>query len=128
MSDDGHICGAVSAAQARLVLPEPDIENPVQAVLDTAVGSGGLSEGFGGQDARGDIASPFDPDLGARLDAGLDHGDGAQALEARFVGIAPSPLIQSTRCETRCRRVSMRPWPFSTSVSVSTSCSGAASK
>lgn len=54
------------------------------------MGSGGLGEGFCGEDARGDVASPLDPDLGAGLDAGLDHSDGAEALEARLVGIAPS--------------------------------------
>src|SRR5258708_4589999 len=61
----------------------------MQPVLDAPMGSGGLGEGFRGEDARGGVASPLDPDLVARLDAGLDHGDGAEALEARLIGIAP---------------------------------------
>lgn len=89
MADPFHVCGAVAAAQAGLVLLELDIENPVQAVLDAPMGSGGLGEGFRREDARGDVASPLDPGLSARLDAGLDHGDGAEALEARLIGITP---------------------------------------
>lgn len=81
VADHRHVCGTVAAAQARLVLLELDIENPMQAVLDAPMGSGGLGEGLCGEDARGDLASPLDLDLGARLDTGLDHGDGAEALE-----------------------------------------------
>ncbi len=73
MANHCHVCGAVAAARAALALLQLDIENPVQPVLD-APGSGGLGEGFRGEDARGDVASPLDPDLGAGLDAGFDHG------------------------------------------------------
>ena len=34
VADHCHVCSAVVAAQARLVLLELDIENPVEAVLD----------------------------------------------------------------------------------------------
>ena len=44
----------------------------------------GLGEGFGRQYARRDIAAPF----GSCFAAGLDHGDGSEALEARLIGIA----------------------------------------
>jgi len=48
MADHRHVCGAVAAAQARLVLLELNIENPVEPVLDAPVGSGGLGKGFRG--------------------------------------------------------------------------------
>ena len=77
----------------------------MQAVLDAPMGSGGLGEGFRGEDARGDVASPLDPDLGVRLDACLDHGDGAEALEARLIGIAPLAAHPVDTLGERCATI-----------------------
>ena len=87
MADAGHVLGAVAAPEARLVLLELDIEHPVQTVFDCPVGARRCGEGLGCQDTRRDIATPFGFYLAAGLDAGLDHGDGFKALEARLIGI-----------------------------------------
>src|SRR5258708_39099705 len=60
----------------------------MQAVFDAPMGARRLSEGLGRQDPRRDVVAPFGVDRAWRLDAGLDHGDGSEALEARLVGIA----------------------------------------
>lgn len=74
----------------------------MQPVFDAPMGSRGLGEGFRGQDARGDVASPLDPDLGAGLDAGFDHGDGAEALEEDYeVGYGKRRSTRSSRRVSR---------------------------
>jgi hypothetical protein len=44
VTDDGHVYGAVSLSQPRLILAESDVEYPVQAVFDRPV----AAHGFGG--------------------------------------------------------------------------------
>src|SRR3546814_16151588 len=67
---------------------EDDIEDPVQAVLDAPMGAPGMGEGLGIEPGGGEIIAAFALDLAAAFDAGLDHGDGGEAGEARFAGIA----------------------------------------
>jgi hypothetical protein len=42
VSDDRHVFRAVTGSEARLIVAEGDIENPMQAVLDGPVGANGL--------------------------------------------------------------------------------------
>src|SRR5271168_5582250 len=50
VSDDCHVFRTVTGAQARLIVAEGDVENPVQAVLDGPVGANRLGRAEGGQD------------------------------------------------------------------------------
>ncbi len=47
VSDGGHVSGAVAFTEAGQVLPEGDVEHPVELVLDAPVSAHGLGEGFG---------------------------------------------------------------------------------
>src|SRR3546814_14322681 len=58
------------------------------AVLDAPMGAPGMGEGLGIEPGGGEIIAAFALDLAAAFDAGLDHGDGGEAGEARFAGIA----------------------------------------
>ena len=89
MADAGHVFGTMATPETRLVLLELDIEHPMQAVFNAPMGARRLREGFGRQDPRRDIAAPFGFAFATHFDTRLDHGDGAEALEARLIGIAP---------------------------------------
>jgi len=40
-TDDGHVVGTMAGAQARTILTEDDVEDPVEAVLDAPVAADG---------------------------------------------------------------------------------------
>jgi len=52
--DDGHIFGAMSGSEARLVLFEDDVEDPVEAVFDAPMAAHGVGGGLGGEGRGGD--------------------------------------------------------------------------
>src|SRR5207247_10482928 len=82
MAYDGHVLGAVTGAQSRLILVEGHVEGPVKVVFDAPMASCAVREGCGRERAGGDIGSLFGLDPVAALDAALDHGDGGELREA----------------------------------------------
>jgi hypothetical protein len=43
VSDNCHVVGAVSCSQTGLIVPEGDVQHPVQTVLDRPMAANGLS-------------------------------------------------------------------------------------
>jgi len=92
------------------------------------MGARRLGERLGRQDPRKRYSSAVRCDRACRLDAGLDHGDGAEALEARLVGIAPLAAHPVDALGDKMAAGSMRPWAFSVSARTSMLIAGRAVK
>ena len=92
MADGGHVAGAVSLAQAGLVVGEGDVEDPVEAVLDRPVAADRRRRVCRGKrTGRGEEAG-----LGAGRPLALDAGlgtDEAGGRTVRLQGATQSLLI-----------------------------------
>jgi len=86
--DDGHVLGPAAGSQACEVVVEDDIEDLVQPVLDAPVGAHGGGKGPGIELCGGDVVALLVSHPGVVGGRGLDHGDGGEAGEYPFVGVA----------------------------------------
>ena len=59
VSDDGRVLRSVALSQARLVVVEVDVEDPMEAVFDAPMVAHGLGGLLGGQRGGGDAISGF---------------------------------------------------------------------
>ena len=84
MAHHGHVVSAVADPEAREVLFEGDVENPMNAVLDAPMAAHRIGES--GKRTRGDVVTPFEAHLFSLLDLGLDHADDGQPGEAFGAG------------------------------------------
>lgn len=75
MTDGDHFGGFVEGSEAHEIVVEDDVHDTVEAVLDTAMGSGGAGEKHGGERSGTEGASSGADDAPVALD--LDHADGA---------------------------------------------------
>jgi hypothetical protein len=86
--DDGHVLRPVSGSEPCEVVVKDDVEDPMQAVLDTPVGAHGGGEGFGIELGSRQIVASFVLDSAAAFDPRLDHADHREMGKARLAGIA----------------------------------------
>jgi hypothetical protein len=71
VTDHGHVLGAMAGTEARLILAERHIENPVQVVFDTPMASYGLCEVCGRKRAGGDVGSSLGLEFCRRVRCGF---------------------------------------------------------
>jgi len=86
----------MSGSEARLVLFEDDVEDPVEAVFDAPMAAHGVGGGLGGEGRGGDIVSGVEAAAILELGARDDLDDGGDARETELAGKRLSPLSQST--------------------------------
>ncbi len=103
MSEDGEIVRSVVLAGAAEVLAHGDIQDPVEAVFDAAMGADGACEARSRQGRGEELIGGLGGALVAGLAAADDLADGLEAGPVR------SFWSQSMSLETTCSRVSMRP-------------------
>ncbi len=95
MLDNGHLGGSVAGTQAREIITEHHIENPVQSVLDPPVTADYPREGFDVEPGRTEIEAPFPFDASIALGLALDHADGGEAGKAelsRMAAVGEQPV------------------------------------
>ena len=68
MAHHGHVVSAVADPEAREILFEGDVENPMNAVLDAPVAAHRIGESLGRKRTRGDVVTPLEADLFFLLD------------------------------------------------------------
>jgi hypothetical protein len=87
--DHGHVFGAVAGSEARLVLVEDDVEDPVEAIFDPPMAAHGVGGGFGGEGGGGDIVSGVEAAVILEFGTRRDLDDGGDGGQAQFAGEAP---------------------------------------
>jgi len=85
MAHDGHVGRAMVGAQAREIVSEDDVENPVQPVLDAPMAAHDATECFGIQLGGTQIISCLLLDFAVAFGLALDHADHGDAGEGRAV-------------------------------------------
>ena len=82
MAHKGHVLSAMAFAQAREVLAEGDVEDPVQGVLDPPMAADGVCGPRGREGGGGDGVALLGGDVSFALADGLDANEGGELGKA----------------------------------------------
>ena len=93
MADGGHVLWPGPASQAAEVFVEDHVGHPVQPVPDVPVAADGGGEQLGIEWERRQEVAPFVACGAIALDLCFDHGDGAQAREARLARMSRRVVV-----------------------------------
>jgi len=128
VSHDGHVVSAVPYPEAREILFEGDVEDPMDTVLDAPMARHRVGESLGRKRARGDVVTPLEADLLSLLDLGFDHADDGQLRKAPCAGKGAIRIHPADRPGDLVLRISKRPWALSRLWAMSSSGLGALAK